>query len=410
MRPILRIPDLREKSAAFTATLPDRLLRGWRPGLRRPPALPRGGINLFRLSFLMLAVVPAVLAFVYFALISSREYVSEARFTIRAGNEARSAVSDVVSAVTASFGGAPKSTTQDIFIVADYIRSRTIVQDVGGKPLMTSLYSRPEIDWLSRLDPDETAEGIWKYWRRKVGAVIDTPSGVITVSVRAFRREDANLLAQLIVRRSEALANEISERSRRDALNRAEREIKLASDRLEKARAVMLAFRNENNLIDPALSAKATSETLAKLTREKITLEYNKASISGALQKDSPTLRVLNAQIDALDQQIAKVQLELTGRSEDGALSGRIAGYESLQLAVEFGERLYTIAQASYEKARVEQEKQQLYLVTVENPSIPERASYPRVFLDTVLIFAVCLVIWSMLALLVAWIRDHAGG
>lgn len=373
---------------------------------------PRFYFGFFGWSFVLCVILPALVAGAYFTFIASYEYVSEAHFTIRKAGENKSAVGDVLTGISASagLGIGTSSTTQDIFIVADYIRSRTIIEDIGGKPLLFKIYSQPNIDWLSRLSASAPLEKIWKYWKQKISAIIDTPSGIITLDVRAFTRDDAHQLAQLILNRSEALVNDISERSRRDALMRAQNELKLAEGKLQKAQAELLAFRTKTNLIDPMLSAKSISDTIGKLTRDRIALENNRASLGSSVSSESPTLRVLNAQIIAIDQQISSLQNQLTSQSKNDAISGQIAGYENAQLEVQFAGKLYSIAQDSYEAARREQEKQQLFLVTVDHPSMPENSAYPRILLDTMTVFAGCLILWSMATLLVASVRDHMGG
>jgi capsular polysaccharide transport system permease protein len=309
-----------------------------------------------------------------------------------------------------SGGLGTSSTTQDVFIVADYIRSRTIIEDLGGKETLFDVYSRGDVDWLSRLSPRVPLEKAWRYWNRKVSAVIDTPSGIITLDVRAFRPDDAQRLARAILDKSEVLVNEISERSRRDAMMRAMSEVRMAEDRLRKARAELADFRNKNNLIDPMLSAKTINDNIGKLLQDRVALENNRATLGNSVTPDSPMLRVLNAQIAALDQQISNLRNQLTSQSKDDALSTQMAGYETRQIEVQFAERLYSIAQDAYDAARREQEKQQLYLITVEQPSTPEKPTYPRIFLDTLTVFAACLALWSMAALLVASVRDHMGG
>ena len=393
-----------------------------RSGFREPSVLSTGSpmvtiagdrirLGFVGWSFIAAVLIPAFVIFVYNALIASREYVTEAHFTIRAGAENRSTISDVVSTMTSWAGIASSgSTTQDMFIASDYIRSSTIIEDIGGKARLAAFYSRPEIDWIGRLDPEGTLERMSRYWRKKVSAVIDTPSSVVTVRVRAYSPEDAVTLASAVLERSEALINDISDRIRRDALNRAENEVKLAQQRLEKARAELLVFRRQNNIIDPELSAKSMSETLAKLVRERIQLDYMRSSVSGSMSRDAPSQRVLASQIASLDAQIQQVQGQLTGKDQEATLANQISGFENLSLSVQFGERLYAISQASYEKARVEAERQQLYLVVINRPSLPERAYYPRILLDTGLVAIAAFILWGMIALIVAWVRDHAGG
>lgn len=370
-------------------------------------------LGLFGWSFIVCVLFPVVFSTAYLAFVASPEYASEAKFTIRTASENRSSLlSDAVSNITAAIGlgmGA-HSTNQDIFIVADYIRSRTIIEDLGGMATLHSLYSRSDTDWLSRLSASAPLEKGWKYWKRKVTALIDTPSGVVTLEVRGYSREDAHRLAQQVLAKSEALVNAISERSRQDALQRSQRELQRAEDRLRQAQLALLAFRNQEKLIDPALSAQSLAELIGKLTQERLTLENNRATLRSSVDQNAPTLRVLNAQIDAIDKQIEGLKNQLTSKGQSTSISTQISGYENLQIEVQFAEKLYTIAQASYERARAEQEKQQLYLVTIDRPNAPEKPTYPKLLLDSTTIFAACFILWSMFTLLVATAKDHLGG
>ncbi len=367
----------------------------------------RKRLNFLGWSFLIFVALPSVACFLYLALIASKEYVSEARFAVRTATENRpSAISDALIMLSNLSGG--RSTTQDAFIVADYIRSRTIIEHLGGKAYIQSIYSLRDVDWLSRLPSNEPLEDVWTYWRKKVSAIIDTQSTIVTLRVVAFRPEDAKDLAEQILRRSELLVNEISDRSRRDTLTRAEAEVQLALQRLAKIRAELLGFRGTANTIDPVSSATSMAETLTILMREKLTLENNRTSLKGMMSDDSPTIRFLSNQIDAIGHQITALQERLTGQAQGLAtVAGQIANYEEMKLQSQFAEKLFEISQASFERARLEQVKQQMYLVTVVQPTLPEEPTYPRPLIGTAMVFSVLLVIWSMIGLVFASIRDH---
>jgi len=368
-------------------------------------------LGAFGWSFIVCVVLPVIFSIFYLALIATEEFVSEAKFTIRTASENNSSlISDAVSNISASIGMGARTTSQDVFIVADYILSRTIIEDLGGQTQLYRVYSKPEVDWLSRLSPSASIEKVWKYWKNKVRAFIDTPSGIVTLEVRAYSREDAHQLAQRILSKSEELVNAISERSRQDALARAKGELNRAEERLRQSQLALLVFRNQEKLIDPSLSAQSLGELISKLTQERVVLENNRATLRRSIDQNSPTIRVLSAQIDAIDKQIEGIKNQLTSNGQGSTVSAQISGYENLQIEAQFAEKIYSIAQASYEKARVEQEKQQLYLVTIDRPSQPQKATYPRIFLDTLTIFAACFILWSMMTLLVATVRDHMGG
>jgi capsular polysaccharide transport system permease protein len=371
--------------------------------------IARRRLGILWYTFIICVCLPAIIYFAYLLLVASAEYESEARFAVRGPSEARNtAITDALASLSSVVGG--RSTAQDSFIVADYIRSRTIIEDLGGKRVVENIYSKGDVDWFSRLAPEQTLEDVWDYWRHKITTIIDTQSNVLTLRVKAFAPRDAKDLADRIVQRSELLVNEISERARSDALSRAQTEVNLALQRLAKLRAALLEFRTASSTIDPVGSATSLSETLTTLSREKITLEGNREALKSVMDKNAPTLRFLSTQIESIDQQIKILQDKLTSRTETSStLSGQLAVYEDLQLQSQFAEKLFTIAQAGYEKARAEQEKQQLYLVTIVRPTMPEEAAYPKPFVSAAVVFAVCLMFWSMVTLVIASIGDHIG-
>lgn len=366
------------------------------------------GLGLFGLSFCAFVLVPTLITFLYTLTLASEQFVSEARFAVRSPDVKPSPASDALSMLS-SFTGV-RSTTQDAFIVADYIRSRTIIEDLGGKSVAAEIYSRRSIDWLSRLKTDASLEDTLFYWRRKVLVAIDTQSNIVTLRVIAFSRQEAKTLADRIIERSEALVNEISLRSRRDAYARAETEVQLAMQRLGTLRAALLSFRNKANVIDPLAGAASIGETLTLLTREKITLESNRSSLRKSIDENSPTIRFLSTQIDSIDKQIALLQSRLTGHVKGlETAASQLADYEDLKLQSQFAEKLLEISQGSLERARREHQQQQLYLVAVVQPTTPEEATYPRPAIDPAIAFSICLVIWSMVTLVMGSIRDHMG-
>jgi capsular polysaccharide transport system permease protein len=382
--------------------------------------LPAGGfvrrlrITKFRATFALAVILPTVVAFIYFAFIATPEYVSEAQIAVRSNTGQALGRTSISGGNTAPMGsqtlsGGLHSVDQDAFIVIDYIISSTIIEDIGGKPTIQKIYSRPDIDWLARLDPSEPLEEIRNYWRSKIVVNIDTISSIVTLKVRAFSPTDAQSLTQTIIKHSEALVNAISERNRRDTMRRAEEELQSARKRLRNAQNALLDFRNKNNLVNPMASATSIGGMIAELTQQKISLENNRAAMLGVVTDESPVKRAINAQIDAIDQQIAKLKSQLASPSKNNPISDLIATYDSLQFDEQFAQGLYSISQSAYENARLQTETQQLYIITIVRPTLPEDVSYPRVVAYTALTFMVFLILWSMVVLLVASVRDHVG-
>ena len=109
----------------------------------------------------------------------------------------------------------------------------------------------------------------------------------------------------------------------------------------------------------------------------------------------------------AIDQQIAELKKGLTNTSGSTAVSSQIASFERLKLEEQFSERMYTISQNAYVRARQELEKQQLYLAVVVPPSVPQQATFPRVFASGLMLFTMLLVFWAIGVVLAATIEDQ---
>jgi capsular polysaccharide transport system permease protein len=360
------------------------------------------------LSFLLLVVFPTLITLTYLGLIASKEYVSEARLVVRTASDdsMRKLANDMLSIATMLSGS--KSSQQDTHIVIGYLRGRSVIDDLGGKAAVERIYSRPGPDWYSRLAPNSPFENVWRYWGRKVDAVLDTPSGIVTLEVRAFSPQDAYSLATRLVELSERLVNEISRRARADTLRDAEAELQQAKQRVDERRNALLAFRNKQEILDPIMTASSIANTVAELTREKFRIENQIAATQGSIASDAPTMRTLRGQLATIDDQIHKLEAQLAGDSPGRkVLASQLAAYEHLQLELKFAEKLYEISESASKRAQFEAQKQQLYLVSIVRPTMPEDALYPRPVLDSLLVFVWLTVAWGVAIVTIAGVRDH---
>lgn len=359
-------------------------------------------------SFVVLVLAPSLAFFLYAAFWQSYGYEAEARITVRGAQEFKGATTDmsgIISRITG--GGGAKATIQDSYIVLNYIKSTAILSDLGGAPYLEKYYSRPQIDYFSRLPRGSKIEDVLKYWTGHVHASVDTVSGILTLKVEAFSAPDASALAAAVIRLSERLINKISERSRKDAVARSEQEVSFAADKLAATRDRLTLFRDKNALIDPGTRAKSIAELIARLTLDKVNIEGALATLKGSLGADSPTQRVQRDRLAAIDKQISDLNASLTDSGSDKAVSAQIASYERLKLDEQFDELMYKIAMSSYEHARQELERQQLYLVVVTPPAQPQEATYPKVFTSSLLLLVALGIFWSIGALIAASINDQ---
>ncbi len=411
VRGALSKPDISKLSKSLPAVIRSRLpaVVGAPPRSRAGTAVSVSGMGIGGKTFLGFVLLPTFVFWLYALLWQSDGYSVELRLTVRAAPELRIAATSATDA-TALLGkmtGGPKSTTQDTYIILNYLRSRAMIADIGGRAYFEEIFASDDIDYFSRLSRNSNMEDLWKYWNKHISASVETLFGILTVQVDAYSPQTSLRLAKDLVRLSEKLVNQITLRGRQDALQRADLEVSTSSQRLAGAREKLLQFRNTNSMIDPASKAASIAEVIGKLTLEKIDIENALSTFNGSLSADSPSQRFQRAKLAALNKDIADARSKLTNEKASDAVSAQIASYERLKLEEQFAQTLYTIAQNSYQKARQELEKQVLYLVVVVAPTLPEAATTPKVVTSTLLLFSALTVLWAICILIGAALSDQ---
>ena len=357
--------------------------------------------RLLVITFLAIVVLPTLLASGYFMLIASDRYVSEARFAVRSGD--RSAL-DVLAGGT-DLGRLAQA--QDTLVVTEYIKSRALVEEIQKSVDLRQLFRRADADFLSRVSDSASIEDLVSYWRWRVSTAVEMPSGIITLHVVAFSPEDAQMLAEAVVARSELLVNQMSERAHRDELRQAEAEFARAEQKLKEVYAAMRDLRNREGVIDPTMTAEALTELLTELRKARLQLEGDLIVARASMSEDSPVIRQLKAKIAAIDEQIEKITAQLTAAGEDAeALSDTIGAFEEMELRRQVAQDQYAAAALALENARITAERQRIYLSTFVQPDLAEEAQYPlRLWysLATALVF---LLVWTGLAGLARFARN----
>ena len=366
----------------------------------------RRGDRAFRLglivSFVLMVVLPALAATVYWGLIASKQYQSEAKFTLRSGE---ASPLDALG----GFGGLPVSRqAQDTQILANYIRSPAMIEALGKQVDLKAIYARPWVDYFSRLKAGATIEDLEKYWRKRVDVKVKAASNIVTLDVRAFTPRDAELLTKKIVDLSEKLVNDLTNRPRIDALNFAQAELKRSEAELLGATASMRDARNTLGVLDAGAAAEAINKTLTILRVQLADAESDLA-VQGPDAAESPQSRVLQSKIAALKQQIAGYSAQIAGNGpQQGAnMADRASRISSDQIRLDVARQQYVQATVAYQSARTNLETQQTYLAAFLQPVAAQESTYPRRWLEWLIIVGPCVLAWSLLAALAFQARDN---
>jgi capsular polysaccharide transport system permease protein len=371
---------------------------------RRPWPRPSG----YLLSLIIFVFIPTIASTIYLIFIASDQYVAEVRFAVRASqfeldkDKLKSAASSIGS------GAIPSLASQDAYIIENYIHSRAIIDDMSRNLDLRKIFQRPEADFWARLSDKASIEEFAKYWNAMVLTYVDGPSGIVTVDAKAFRPDDALSLSRAIVDASEKLANEVSARSRNDAMKRAEQEVRRSAEMVQSALLDMRKYRDSVGYIDPITSATSTSALLMQMMAEKIRLESNYFVASRAMSPEAPSVVTLKTQLDSIDSQISQLKSKLTGNSaKEATIATALTKFESLELQRIFAEKLYGLAEDGLERARLTAEQQNIYVSVFVPPALPQEAKYPERLSLSALIPVGLLIVWGIFALMGAAVGDH---
>ena len=378
------------------------------PPVPEPP-LPRRGEQILlalprRRGFQLFVLLPLLLAAIYFYGIAADQYVSEARATIRSrdgGGGSSSPLGELLG------GGALRQGADPGIAVRDYLTSLDALRELREALDPVAIWRRPEADALARLWwEDPSAERLLWYYHRMVTATYEPSTGVLVLSVRAFRPEDSQAIAERLLEQAEALVNRLSERSRTDTLRLAREEVERAEARVIAAREALTVFRERQAALDPTREAAASLEAV---TRLEALLAQTRAELQerlGFMRPDNPQIGVLRNRIESLEREIVEARRRIT--SGEGAIPQQLAAYERLQLEREFADRQLASAIGSLEAARIEAQRQQLFLARIVQPNLAEYPLHPRSALILVTMAVVLLAIYGVAWLIAAGIREHA--
>ncbi len=352
--------------------------------------------------FLGTVVVPTVLATLYFGVIASDIYVSESRFVVRSPQ--RQSQSGSLSALLQGTGFSRAQ--DDTYPVIDYIESRDALRELSRDNYILDAYGNHG-DMLSRFLRrfDDSFESLWKYYNKRVVSVeFDTTSAITTLQVRSFTSQDAVKINESLLELSEHLINRMNERAAKDMVQFARSEVDAATVKAKDAAAALAAYRKSNAVFDPEKQSALQLQQVTTLQAQLFSAQTQLSQLQ-AIAPLNPQVSVLKTNIGALEKQIQEATGGVTGVK--GSLSDKTATYTRLQLDSQFADKQLASTMAALENARAEAQRKQLYLERLVQPNQPDVAIEPKRLKQIFEVFALGMIIWGVLSLLLAGVREH---
>jgi capsular polysaccharide transport system permease protein len=356
------------------------------------------------LIFVLTVLVPTSLASVYYGLIASDVYVSESRFVVRSPEQ------KTQTSLVGQFlqGSGFSHSEDDAYSVRDFILSRDALKELDDKLSVRKSYTSPAVDIFDRfggLRWDHSFERFYLYYGDHVEVDYDPVSSITILIVRAFTAQDAYRINRELLEMSERLVNALNDRSRSDLVRFADRDVQVAAEKVRDASLALLAFRNEHAVFAPDKQADIQLEGVAKLEGDLVTTEAELAQV----RRLSPN----NPQIIGLESRAQTLRAAISGEASKvttghGSLSASASAFERLALESTIADTQLGSALAALETARRDAARQQLYLERLAQPSLPDKALEPRRVRSIVTVLLLGVMLWGVVSLVLAAVREHA--
>ena len=352
--------------------------------------------------FLFTVALPTALAVLYFGVVASDVYISESRFVVRSPDR------QAATGLGALLKGVGFSRSQDdSYTVHDYVLSRDALTEINEKLGVAKAFASSEVDIFSRfggLDFDSSFEALHRYYQKKVDMQQDSASSISTLTVRAYRAQDAQSINQKLLELSEGLVNRLNERGRQDLIRSAASEVADAESKSKAAAQALSAYRSAKGVVDPERQATVQLQQVAKLQDELIATKTQLAQLK-AFTPENPQIQALQLRAKTLQAEMDLETNKVTGGER--SLANKAADFQRFALEREFADKQLASALASLELARNEAQRKQVYIERIAQPSLPDVAMEPRRFRGILATFVLGLVAWGILTMLLAGVREH---
>lgn len=350
--------------------------------------------------FLIIFLFPTIIAAIYFFLISSDKYSSEAKIVIKQTGE---------KPISLSLGliglGNPLS-REDALLLRDYILSYDMLDHLDRTIGLRKIYSNPKIDFISRLDINATREDFFKYYKKHVKVFFDEMSGILTVQVIAYSPHEAQRINEAILEQSERYLNGISHKIAQEQVEFIKQELYLANQKIQSEKQKLITFQNKYGVLDPTSEAQAILSIINQLESQLASKEAELKTLLTYLSEHSFQVKAVRSQIASLKKQIEKEKARLVG--EDSNKLNRVAlEYLNLKTNVDFATDLYKATLSAYETTRVEASRKIKNLVIIQAPTLPEESLYYDRFYNIALVSLASLLLYGILVLIIGIIREH---
>lgn len=350
-----------------------------------------------------IALMATLLAAVYWLLIASDRYVSEARVVIQRTDLPGGQSMDFASLLGGTSGGS----RSDQLLLREHLMSVDLLRKLDARLGLRSHYSNSQHDPLSRMwFTDASIEWFHRHYLSRVSVNLDEYAGVLVIQAQAYDPSMAQAITSQLVQEGEQTMNYLANQLAQAQVQFLEQQVDTLHRQVLLTRSAVLDFQDKKGLASPQSTAESIASILARLESQRSELQTQRTALQAYLVLDHPSIVLLDQQIAAIQQQIRQEQAKLASGSGK-TLNRTVEAFQRLEMRASFAQDVYKTALIALEKGRVEATRTIKKMSLLQAPSLPEYPLQPT-RVHNLLVFAiVALLLAGVAHLLMAIVKDH---
>lgn len=340
------------------------------------------------------------IAVLYFGVMVSDRYVSRADVLVKQADQIK------MLPEALSILGVGGSSHQDVLLIQDYLQSWDLLSTLDRELDLKGHYQSHQADFFSRLSGDASREDFIEYYRKHLTLHLDDLSGVLTIELQTFDPDYSQRVVTLMLKESEQFINRLGHKMALDQLAFVEKEADRAYQRVQTEKNKVLAFQNSHQLLSPESTSSAQVGMINQIEAELVRQQTELKRLKSYMKSTAPQVVAVETSVNALNKQLQQEQGKLTGVDKD-AMNEITASYQEVQARASLATDFYKTSLISLEQARVEAYRKIKHLLIISQPTLADKAEYPRRLYNLVTVGVLLCLFYGLVVMGLATLREH---
>ncbi len=337
--------------------------------------------------FWIVVAVPNIVSLIYFGVIASPVFVSNASMIVFKPGQGSLNMSSLLS------GSSDGESFEGAYILQKYIRSWAEYKKLSERTDLQAHYG--EGDFVSRYGGLSTLFhrneiALWHFYQRHTVVEVNEKNNIVSVQIEGYTPEFTSSLGEEILQDAITHIDTMNQQMERDYVANAAKSRSTTEDKLERDEAALADYRARMGVLDPDSHYTAQLNLLTSLEQSKANLESQYRTLVGATP-NNPVAQNMQKGMASITARINAIQADFKTLAEENA------HYHALVMARDNDAALLKEVDVAVQEADLNSIKNKYYLQVISPMSQPHSPELPGRLEWIAGIFLGSLLIWSLI-------------